>query len=101
MTKIIEQSKVIYLSPELVENLTARLNRLGGHVGGVNRMLNDQKPCEDILVQLSAIKAALNQITIKLLQGHVEMCVTDYVQMEDMEALKRLNKALGLVLKNS
>ncbi len=91
-----------YLDPELVENLKTRLNRIEGHVRGVKRMLNDKEDCESILVQTSAIKAALNQVIIKLLEGHMETCVTDCVKAGDTdEALERLKGAMSLVLKNA
>ncbi len=90
-----------YLDPELVENLQARLNRIEGHVRGVKRMLDDKEDCESILVQTSAIKAALNQVIIKLLQGHMETCVAECVQAGDDEALARLKNAMALVLKSS
>lgn len=90
-----------YLDPELVENLQTRLNRIEGHVRGIKRMLNDMEDCDSILIQLSAIKSALNQVTIKLLEGHMDTCVTACVQAGDDEALERLKSALALVLKNS
>ena len=58
-----------YLEPELIENLQNRLNRIEGSVRGINRMLENKDSCDDIVVQLSAIKAALTQVTIKLLEG--------------------------------
>ncbi len=91
-----------YLDPERVENLKTRLNRIEGHVRGVKRMLEDKEDCESILVQTSAIKAALNQVIIKLLEGHMETCVADCVKAGDTdEALERLKGAMSLVLKNS
>ena len=98
-TKVVSQT---YLDPELVENLQTRLNRIEGHVRGVKRMLEDKEDCESILVQTSAIKAALNQVIIKLLEGHMETCVTDCVKAGDTdEALERLKTAMALVLKNA
>ncbi|MFQ5923443.1 MAG: metal-sensitive transcriptional regulator [Anaerolineales bacterium] len=76
-----------YLEPELVENLQVRLNRIEGHVRGVNRMLEDQDDCDDIVVQLSAIKAALNPVTIKA--------------TGDIEALEHFRRSMALVMKNS
>jgi DNA-binding FrmR family transcriptional regulator len=90
-----------YLDPELVENLMNRLNRIEGHVRGVKRMLADQEDCESILIQLSAIKSAINQVTIKLLEGHTETCVKECARSGDVESLERLNRALALVLKNA
>jgi len=71
MPKTIEVSTT-YLEPELVEDLQKRLHRIEGHVRGVKRMLQDQEDSESILVQTSAIKAALNQVILKLLDGHLE-----------------------------
>jgi DNA-binding FrmR family transcriptional regulator len=98
MTEIVT---AIYLEPELIKNLQTRLNRIEGHVRGVNRMLENQEECEKILVQLSAIKAAVNQVTIKLLEGHMETCVRQGATQGDLEALDRLKRALALVLKNT
>ena len=91
-----------YLDPGLVDNLQSRLNRIEGHVRGVKRMLEDKEDCESILIQAAAIKAAMNQVIIKLLEGHMETCVTDCVKAGDTdEALERLKGALALVLKNA
>lgn len=88
-----------YLDAELVRNLQHRLNRIQGHVRGVSQMLDNQESCEDILIQLAAIKAAINQVTVKLLEGHMETCVSECVSAGDVEALDRLKRALALVLK--
>ena len=90
-----------YLDPELVEKLQARLSRIEGHVRGVKRMLGDKEDCESILVQTSAIKAALNQVIIKLLEGHMETCIAECVAAGETEALDRLKGALAIVLKKS
>ncbi len=101
MPKTVKVSET-YLDSELVENLKTRLNRIEGHVRGIKRMLDDREDCESILVQTSAIKAALNQVIIKLLEGHMETCVTDCVKAGDTdEALERLKGAMSLVLKNA
>lgn len=90
-----------YLSPELVENLQDRLSRIEGHIRGIKRMLNDKEDCEALLVQTSAVKSALNQVIIKLLEGHMETCVANCARRGDVEALERLKTALALVLKNA
>jgi DNA-binding FrmR family transcriptional regulator len=90
-----------YLDPELVENLQDRLSRIEGHIRGIKRMLNDKEDCEALLVQMSAVRAALNQAIIKLLEGHMETCVADCARRGDMAALERLKTALALVLKNA
>ncbi|MFQ5859782.1 MAG: metal-sensitive transcriptional regulator [Anaerolineae bacterium] len=96
------QAGEVYLSPELEENIQNRLSRIEGHVRGVKRMLDEHQDCENILIQLAAIKSALNQVIIKVLEGHMEVCVMEYVlEGEGEEALERLQSALSLVLKKS
>jgi DNA-binding FrmR family transcriptional regulator len=96
------QTDETYLSPELEENIQNRLSRIEGHVRGVKRMLDEHQDCESILIQLAAIKSALNQVIIKVLEGHMETCVMECVLAgEGEEALERLQGALALVLKKS
>ncbi len=96
------QAGEVYLSPELEENIKNRLSRIEGHVRGVKRMLDEHQDCENILIQLAAIKSALNQVIIKVLEGHIETCVMECVlEGEGEEALERLQGALSLVLKKS
>ena len=90
-----------YLEPELIENLQNRLNRIEGHVRGINRMLDAQDNCDDIVVQLSAIKAAVNQVTIKLLEGHMNTCLLECAATGDVEALEHFRRSMALVMKNS
>ena len=102
MSKTTKASTTTFLEPDLVENLQNRLNRIEGHVRGIKRMLDDKVDCESILIQASAVKAALNQVIVKLLEGHMETCVTDCAKAGDVdEALGRLKGALALVLKNA
>ena len=95
---IIEET---YLDPELVANVQVRLSRIEGQVRGIKRMLDAKEDCEKILVQMSSIKAALNQATIKVLEGHMDTCVTACLRDGDEGALDRLKTAMALVLKRS
>ena len=90
-----------YLDPELVANVQARLSRIEGQVRGVKRMLEAKESCEKILVQMASIKAALNQATIKVLEGHMDTCVTSCLRDGDEDALDRLKEAMALVLKRA
>ena len=90
-----------YLDPELIGTLQNRLNRIEGSVRGVNRMLEDHENCDDIVVQLSAIKAAVNQVTIKLLEGHMNTCLLECAATGDLEALEHFRRSMALVMKNS
>ncbi len=93
--------KGVYLDPEVEEELQNRLSRVEGHVRGIKRMLAEHASCEDLLIQLSAVRAALNQATARLLENHMETCVADCVRAGQGEkALRELKGALTQVVKN-
>ena len=92
----------IYLKPEVKKDLYTRLSRIEGHVRAIRRMLDQEEDCDAILIQMAAVKSALNRAIVKLLEGHMESCVMGCnTPEESMEALERLKQALTLVLKNS
>jgi DNA-binding FrmR family transcriptional regulator len=64
-----------YRKPEL----QARLGRIEGQVRGINRMVEEEKYCVDILTQIAAIRAALDGVAIGVLEDHVKGCVADAV----------------------
>jgi DNA-binding FrmR family transcriptional regulator len=87
------------LAAERVEDLRARLSRLEGHVRAINRMLDEGRDCQSLLMQVSAVKSALNQVTVKLLEGYVEGCMS--CAHSQSEPLAQLKSALGLALRFS
>ncbi len=93
--------KDVYLDPEVEEELQNRLSRIEGHIRGVKRMLAEHATCEDLLIQLSAVRSALNQATARLLENHMETCVADCVRSGQGEkALRQLKGTLVQVLKS-
>jgi DNA-binding FrmR family transcriptional regulator len=67
--------------------IMARLRRIEGQVRGVQRMVEDDKYCVDILTQLSAIIAATRQTGLLVLEDHVRGCVVGAGEGDDREAL--------------
>jgi DNA-binding FrmR family transcriptional regulator len=90
----------VYLDPEVERELDRRLSRIEGHVRGVRRMLSEHGTCEDLLLQLGAIRAAVRQVEARLLENHLETCVADAVRAgKGAKALERLRGALSQVIK--
>src|SRR5207302_10860293 len=56
--------------------IKARLKRIAGQVGGLQRMVDDDRYCVDILTQLAAVRSALDAVGVELLTDHMEHCVT-------------------------
>ena len=67
------------------DQLASRLARIEGQVRGVQRMVDDDRYCIDILTQISAIQAALDKVALGLLDGHARTCVlpTEGEQLTD------------------
>lgn len=92
----------VYLESEVQTQLENRLSRIQGQLEGVKRMLDEQKSCDDILVQMAAAKKAMNGAAQQLLENHMETCVRDSVEHgETGEALDSLRGALAKFLKHA
>lgn len=101
MSKALSTVGNIYLDPEVEEEVQNRLSRIEGHVRGIKRMLSEHASCEELLIQLSAVRSALNQATGRLLENHMETCVADCVRAGQGEkALRQLKGALTHVIRN-
>ncbi|MCQ2492078.1 MAG: metal-sensing transcriptional repressor [Lachnospiraceae bacterium] len=76
-----------------------RLSRAIGHLESVKRMVEDGRDCSEVLIQLAAVKSALNNTGKVILKDHIEHCIVDAVQDGDMEAINQLNKAIDQFMK--
>lgn len=83
-------------------NTKAVVNRLAraiGHLESIKRMVEDGRDCSEVLIQLSAVKSALNNTGKIILQDHIEHCIVDAIESGDHEALEELNKAIDQFIK--
>lgn len=71
--------------PELQADLQKRLNRIIGQLNGVKAMLDDNRYCGDVLIQLAAAESAVRSVSGKLLQDHLETCVVEQIQEGNVE----------------
>lgn len=74
-------------SEELQRDLTSRLNRVIGQLNGVKAMIDDNRYCGDVLIQLAAADSALKAVSRKVLQNHMETCVVERIQQGDVEVV--------------
>lgn len=76
--------------------LQARLARIEGQVRGLQRMLDEDRYCIDVLTQVIAVKAALDKVALALLHDHVSHCVVDAVRGgSGPEKVRELTEAIG------
>jgi DNA-binding FrmR family transcriptional regulator len=74
--------------------LLTRLNRIQGQVRGVSRMVETDAYCIDVLTQINAVKAAIDQVGFLLLEDHIKGCVTSAVRQGDKSKVDELVKAV-------
>lgn len=84
---------------EETKNVLNRLSRAAGHLECVKRMIEEGRDCSDVLIQLAAVRSAINRAGQVLLKDHMEHCVAEALQTGDKEALDRLNRALELFIR--
>ena len=80
-------------------DLMNRLKRIEGQVRGIEGMLDDDAYCIDILMQVSAVTAALNSFNKVLLTSHLRTCVADNIKEGNDEVVDELAKALQKLMK--
>lgn len=81
------------------QNVLNRLARIEGHVGGIRRMVEDGKPCPDLLIQIAAVRSALNGVGRLILQDHIRGCMLDAASKGDFEnAYHELEVSLGRLI---
>jgi CsoR family transcriptional regulator, copper-sensing transcriptional repressor len=74
--------------------LTKRLHRIEGQVRGIERMVEDDRYCIEILTQIAAVNTALESLAFKLLDDHVSHCVADALSSGDPEAASEKSREL-------
>lgn len=78
--------------------LDNRLAAIEGHVRAVRQMLTEDKECEEILLQLSAIQGSLEKLGKIILKDHLNRCVKEGIQRGDTQVLERFNQVLDKYL---
>lgn len=74
-------------SGEDLKNLKNRLSRMQGQLNGIGRMLDENRYCGDILIQIAAVESALQSFGHLILQEHMETCVQEKIRQGDTEVI--------------
>ena len=84
------------------ENTQAVLNRLSraiGHLESVRKMVESGRDCSEVLIQIAAVRSAINNIGKVILQDHIQHCIVDAVEHDDEQALDALCQAIDKFVK--
>ncbi|MBW3670843.1 MAG: metal-sensing transcriptional repressor [Acidobacteria bacterium] len=87
-----------YLTPQSQKALADRLARAEGHLRSVRQMVIDHRCADEILLQISAVKAAINRVAAILVEEEMRSCVTSCMPGSEEERLERITKAVTTLL---
>ncbi|MDO4541869.1 MAG: metal-sensing transcriptional repressor [Bacillota bacterium] len=76
-----------------------RLSRAIGHLEAVRRMVEEGEDCSEVLIQLSAVRSAINNTGKEILKDHLEHCIAEAMERGDHKALEDLNAAIDKFIK--
>ncbi len=77
-------------SPEDKKLIMNRLNRISGQINGISKMIENDAYCNDVLIQLSAVKNSVKSLSTHILENHLYMCVTRDLENGDLDSIDEL-----------
>lgn len=81
------------------EKVLHRLSRAIGHLESVKKMVEEGRNCSEALIQIAAVRSAVNNAGKLILQDHIQHCVVDAIQSGDAQALQELSTAIDRFIK--
>lgn len=82
--------KIKKRTEEEKKKLESRINRISGQLNGIKKMIDEDRYCDDILIQLSAIDKSIKSLANTILDDHIHSCVIDNVQKGNAEVLDEI-----------
>ncbi len=86
-------------SPEEKKAVLNRLSRAIGHLESVKRMVERDEDCSEVLIQLSAVRNAINNTGKVIIKNHISHCIVEAIEQDDLEAVEALNHAIDHFIK--
>ena len=68
-----------------IQNIQLRIKKIQGQLNAISKMVEEDVPCEDILIQINAAKSAMHKVGKVVLEGHIHHCVKDGIEHGDIE----------------
>lgn len=81
-------------SEQHTKTVLNRMARIIGHMESTRRMVEDNRDCSEVLVQLSAIESAINSVSRVIIKEHLSTCLVEAVKNDDASAIEDLNNAI-------
>lgn len=82
------------MTKDFKKDISNRLSSIEGHIKGIKTMLDEDKTCEEILLQVSAVESAINKVGKLILKNHLNTCVKESIKNGKEDILDRFNSIL-------
>jgi len=79
------------------DNILRRLRKIEGQVKGIQRMVEEEKYCVDLLIQIAAVRAALNKVGLIIFEDHTRGCVAQALDTEKED--EKINELVDVIFK--
>jgi DNA-binding FrmR family transcriptional regulator len=86
-------------SEDYKRDMLTRLNRIEGQVRGIRRMIEEEKPCGEVLTQISAVRAAANKVGVMLIERYSKECMLNSFGSEELSKEEMVEEFLATVQK--
>lgn len=93
--------KAVAVDPEIKAATLRRLSRIAGQIRGLQKMVEEERYCADILVQISSVQEALRGTSRHLMRNHLQHCATDAIKQGSESAEAMYDELLDLVYRHS
>ena len=89
--------KLKHREEDIEVNYIKRLNRIEGQVRGISKMITDNRHCDDVLIQISAVKKSLESLGREILENHMKTCMVDDIKNNKYEPI---DEVITLIRRN-
>lgn len=96
-----EGRKAVAVDSAVKERNIKRLRRIEGQVRGIQKMVDDDRYCADIMTQISSIHEALRSVSRELMRNHLKHCASSAIQSTDAAAESMYDELVDLMFKHS
>jgi len=96
-----ETRHAAHMEPELKEQALTRLKRIEGQIRGLQRLVEEERYCGDVLVQVASVHEALRGVGKLLMRNHLQHCITDALQGDERDREQAYAEVLDLMYKHA
>lgn len=92
--------RAVGVDPDIKERNLKRLRRIEGQIRGLQRMVEQDRYCADVLIQISSVHEALRGVGRELVRNHLKHCATSAIRKSDEEAEKMYDELVDMIYKH-